>query len=597
MKNSTIYILFIVLLIASSACQKNDGKQKEIDEKIQKALLRELSAPDEMRTLAEEIQKKSDSLNYTQGIAYAYLLKAKYLKQQKKINQALDTLFIAEKKFQTINDRQGEALVFNEILMNIKFNEKDEKTDKIRKAKLPDTCRLNKLLNYSVALNSYFIDNIRGTDIIRKKDTIQYIIKDLSNSNPGKNSYEEMLQNQLLAMLYYTLSANYYDKSNSSPDSAIFYYKKSAEYDKILNNKQAWSFFTVADKYLTEKFKPEKKDSAMLDSAFAYLKTAVRIISDKEDVNKENISGILLEYPEKNELFKFQAAHLHRLLATYFLYTDDNEGAILHFEKYQDLFPIDETLPHQYYEIHQKYERQKTKTHLLYALTGLGGLAFVLLIVSILHIRTLKEKILLNKSIANLKLEKEAKKLEIKALEKNNELLLKNNKFLGRENQTLANEKKDLVRDIEILNQNKSMQEIIDSLRGMAMSPGKDSKELYDKFCEYEKQLDELPFFKNMKSQLSTPLYHIVHYLCISSNFTADEITALSNLFKRYYYQSPESVRVNIFRLKKALLDEPILDENDKKELRKSTKEKNGFPVFLQEKMNRALKNPDSKLT
>lgn len=294
----------IILALFFPSCQTNTIEtHNEIDSLIRQAQLLELSAIDRTHALADSILKKSEELDYERGTAYAYLLKAKYLRQQMKINKTINTLVKAENLFKKIGDAEGAALTYNEILMSLRFTN----TAKLQNIQLPDTCLLDTLITYE-----YYTHLLPFASVLNSPKFIKTKVEENKTAMINKLT---LLQKQLDSGTYnhfiatHTLAKlNYSKGEGASKDSALKYYQTAAYYDLLLKNRQAWSLFTIAENFL-------KRDSVNLDSSRYYVAQSIELLTGKPIEKTDSLIAVeeLLDTLSNTTDSSLYAYHLIRI--------------------------------------------------------------------------------------------------------------------------------------------------------------------------------------------------------------------------------------------------------------------------------------------
>ncbi len=243
--------------------------------------------------LAYKIAKKN-SLQKEQ--AQALILLAKYKNNQNEFSESISKLDSAILISTQIKDTITLFWAKSENLRLVKYLgiEDKEYRKTIPTINSVELNKLDTLLKYELIIQNIFNKTFWEDEEIKDSITISQIKEVIKISLKKKDNF---IAKHNLAKAYYALS-QVYKKNPICSDSVIFYYQKSIHYDKLLENHQAWSIFTLSEHYLNL-FKQEK-DSILLDSALKYNDMALFNIQNFQKAYPYHMQRIYLNYYNYN---------------------------------------------------------------------------------------------------------------------------------------------------------------------------------------------------------------------------------------------------------------------------------------------------------
>ena len=420
---------------------------KEIDSLIEEAKISELSNIEKMKSLSDSIKILSEKNNYNNGLAYYHFFEAKYQRSQMEITEALNHLLISKRLFRKSNDKIGEGLTVNEILMNVKFTEEKEFPQ------LPDykedTSNIIKLIK--IEYQAHIPLDLSNRDNLDSLSIFVTLIDNISKIRPG-NEYEKMKENHLLAKINYAIGRIY--RKADSTDLALTYFKKSAYYDTLLHSRQPWSMFTVATVYI-DKFKKDTTNTQLLDSIQKYNYLSLYVLNKyvhfKEDstysVNSDTMYNIFKRIINEGFYYR-QLASIGKNILEYEILTQKKDKNILKYNSQSDsLFQTVTAVSSNYYMLQGKKEKQKSTNFKIFVILLV---IIVLISVFVIYIYIIK----------NSKIKKLSEKLRFA-----NEQLSKEKNNLNKINIELEREKnkyKNAFEELEI--EKMTVQEINENL-------------------------------------------------------------------------------------------------------------------------------------
>ena len=249
------------------SCSKQNKVEviNQADSLLKLSQEKELTNSDTSYYYAEEAYIISEANNLKKQKAKALIMYAKRRANENKYYECLKNVQIAIEIAEEEKDTAILFLAYSEKIRIIKFlgleSEKFiEKMPDIEYEKFhTDTLMKNEVAIQHIFNQSVWENNKTDSDIILK---IRRIIKQ------SLQHEKEFIARHNLAKAYYALAEIYTKLEPENTDSIIKNYQRSIYYDKLLNNRQAWSIFTLAEYYLI--LYKQNKNIEMLDSAWKY---------------------------------------------------------------------------------------------------------------------------------------------------------------------------------------------------------------------------------------------------------------------------------------------------------------------------------------
>ncbi len=425
-----ILVISFLLLILVSACNKKPQKLSPSEEDlIFKAMQYQLSNIDSSRIIAGLLDTMAKNNNKELLLGFSNLIKTRYHIHHQKRDSAIATIEKAREIFAKLNYKCGINMANNEILNMMKYYPYPKYGFEFVDCDNKDSIFFKLLFyekeQYRIS-NKFILEDSSDADsiIIINNEIIAYCRT--IDSTAVEYTKDVFYARHLLAKAYYLQGRILGGKQDTS--GYLENIKYSLHYDLLLNNRQAWSCFTLVEIYLDLAERNTSNRSIYLDSALKYITLEYHLLNLKKHPEK-NLYALTDSLINDASYFY----HLSHLINDYAKFMYDIGKTDTAFELVQKNVKIlfSKFIP--YYEVfilqineEKINEEQKNKKLITILLT----LIVPLFIIMFLMFRYLKQRNRLKISrqeleSANVKLKKEKNKLSEaqKKIEKTNKKL------------------------------------------------------------------------------------------------------------------------------------------------------------------------------